>query len=101
MPSPSFCFAWGSVMIKCMQFLDVKNGKEMMMMMTLTRFGTRVHSYINVQPLHLTLVPFALPKALPGVQGERKPGLPLSQQHGFPLRKQRPGCWQCCSPVFL
>lgn len=99
MPSPSFCFPWGSVMIKCMQFLDVKNGKEMMM--TLTRFGTRVHSYINVQPLHLTLVPFALPKALPGVQGERKPGLPLSQQHGFPLRKQRPGCWQCCSPVFL
>ena len=54
-----------------------------MMMMSITTFGTRVHSDINVQPLHLTPVPFALPKGLSGVKGEWKPGLPLSQQHYF------------------
>lgn len=46
-----------------MEFLHVKTGEEVMMIFIatiITKFGTRVHSYIDVQLLHPTTVPFAL-----------------------------------------
>lgn len=64
-----------------MEFLHVKTGEETMMIfiaIIIARFGTHVHSYIDVQLLHPAPVPFALWKGLSGVKGERKPGLPLS-----------------------
>lgn len=53
-----------------MEFLHVKTGEEMMIFIAIiiARFGTHVHSYIDVQLLHPAPVPFALWKGLSGVK---------------------------------
>lgn len=89
-PSPSFCFAWGVLWIKYMQFLQVKTGKERTMV--ITRFGTPVPSYVNVQPLHLTPLCFALLKGLSGVRGERNLDCLFHNSSTFFVRKRYPRC---------
>lgn len=51
---------------------------------------THVHYYVNVQPLHLTPMAFALPKGLSGVKKEGKPGLSCSQQQHFICKEAPP-----------